>query len=134
MNHTVLNRLSIQTTESNQSNPALDVAGTASFTSNVILGASGTTVHKVVSLATAHDWASVSASTFLEQSFVLPGASTTCAVLVNVEDSKYSGTYRAIVFDGRPATADTVTVKASNLSTAAINMDVLTFRVTAINF
>jgi len=123
MNHPKVNYLSIGTTESNQSGPAL------------VVGNAGSEVKQIVSNKTSHDWASISANSFLEQSFVLPGASVNATVIAHVEDSLYSGTYRSINFEGRPSdTTGTVTVKASNVSAAAINMDALNFRVTAINF
>lgn len=122
MNVTVLQAVSIKTTESNQSSPAFTV------------GNAGTTISQIVSTTTAFDFGSVSASSFIEQDFVVPGAAATCHPFVSVQDSTYSGTYRSLVFDAKPSAANAVTVKVSNNSTAAINPNSLTFRVTAINF
>jgi hypothetical protein len=125
MNITRIPNLSINTAD-----------GSAASQPSLSVGTAGTTIYGIVSLRTAHDFASISASSFIEQSFVLPGASGAAAsVIVHPEDSTYSGTYRAIVFEGRASgTTGTVTVKASNLSTAAIDMASQQFRVTAINF
>lgn len=111
-----------------------NITGGLAATSTVTIGAAGTGVTAIISGTTAFDFASVSPTSFLEQSFVLTGATATSAVFVQVQDSTYSGTYRSLVFDARPSAANAVMVKCSNPSATTIDPASLTFRVTAINF
>jgi hypothetical protein len=132
MNHTTLTRLSIQTTDSGQSSPALDVAGPTSFTSsiavsgyfsttsNVRLGSSGVSFLQLRK-STASVAIAATAADSVTTDVPISGAAAGDVLIAIEPASIWSGAYFDVGLNGYFRSANTLTLVARNSTTTTVN-------------
>lgn len=102
--------------------------GTQTFGGGVIIG--GTSIVRVLTATAALDFPSIAAAASADLTITVTGAAVNDGVMLGLPEAPTAG----IVYQAFVSTANTATVRATNITAAAIDPPSQTFRVTTIGY
>jgi hypothetical protein len=107
------------------------VTGVVVGTSGLVVGSGNTAVLKVLTAATTLNFASIAANTSADLTITVTGATTNGVVILGTDGTTLE---TGITLSGRVSSADTVSVRAANVTTGAIDPAARGVRATVIEY